>query len=171
MASLIHEPQRPRKPWRVDWWERGRSRTLRFASKREAEMFIGDLARGARGADATMTLIEWVPGWIKTRGLEWERRTRRDRANEMDRLILPWLGKERIGELTRRQIREWRAALIADGVTTYAAQHAVKTLSTCLGAAVDDDLIPANPCAGLRALQWTKRPQDPATIEDRKSVV
>jgi len=170
MSSLIKEADRPRKPWRVDWMQLGRRRTTRFATKREAEAFIGDLARGDRVAEKTITLNEWVPTWIKTHGLEWEQRTRRDRANEMDRWVLPWLGKVRLGDLSRRDIRTWRTAMIESGATVYAAQHAVKTLSTCLGDAVDDDILPANPCAGLKALQWARLPQEPATLREVEAV-
>jgi hypothetical protein len=42
MASLIGE-DRPRRPYRVDWLDRRRRRTRRFATRREAERFIGDL--------------------------------------------------------------------------------------------------------------------------------
>jgi len=170
MPSLIKEADRPRKPWRVDWTQLGRRRTTRFATRREAQVFLGDLARGNHVAERTITLNEWVPTWIKTHGLEWEQRTRRDRANEMDRWILPWLGRMRLGDLSRRDIRTWRTAMIEAGATVYAAQHAVKTLTTCLGDAVDDDILPANPCAGLKALQWARLPQEPATLKEVEAV-
>jgi integrase len=170
VPSLIKEPSRPRKPWRVDWVQLGRRRTSRFATRREAQVFLGDLARGARASERTIILNEWVPRWIKTHGLEWEPRTRRDRANEMDRWVLPWLGTMRLGDISRRDIRTWRTAMIEAGATVYNAQHAVKTLSTCLGDAVDDDILPANPCAGLNALQWARLPQEPATLKEVEAV-
>ena len=61
MPSLIKEPDRPRMPWLVEWTQLGRRRTTRFATKREAEAFIGDLARGTQVAEKTITMNEWVP--------------------------------------------------------------------------------------------------------------
>lgn len=166
MASLIHEPERPRKPWRVDFSTLGRRQTKRFAAKREAEAFIGDLARGRRLGMRSMRLNEWVPEWITTHGPEWEPRTQDDRTRYTDDWILPWLGKARISEITRVDVRGWRAAIVASGATPYVAQAAVRVLSACLGDAFRDDIIQGNPCVGLTPLSWERQDRDPWTLEE-----
>lgn len=123
---------------------------MRFATKKEAERFIGDLQRPGRAATADrIPLEQWLATWIETHGPGWEARTRKDRAVYGDRWIVPRLGKMHLAELTRPAIRKWRADIRRDGATVYTANAAVRVLSAALGAAVKDDLLIANPCTGL----------------------
>lgn len=153
MASLIHEPDRPRKPWRVDWVERRQRRTKRFATKREARIFMGDVERGGSAKREERLRVEaWVLRWLETHGPNWTARTRKDRAAFADQWIFPTIGKQRLGEVDRPDVRAARAAMRRDGATVYTANRAIEVLSAAFGAAVDDDLIPVNPCRGLRKL-------------------
>lgn len=170
MAHLRREPERPRKPWRVDWTERGRRRTRRFATRREAEAFVGDIARGERTDHTRLTLLDWMRAWITTHGVEWEPRTRRDRAVYADRWIVPYLGRTRLVDLGRRDVREWRAEIVRAGATPHTANVAVRVLSAALGAAVEDEVIRANPCVGLRQLPAARRDREPATIEEVEAI-
>lgn len=170
VASLIKEPSRPRKPWRVDWTERGRRRTRRFATKREAEAFIGDLARGQRVEVSRVTVAEWLAHWIRVHGPEWEPRTRRDRARYGDRWIIPHLGSVRLAELTRRDVREWRNEIRRAGATPYTVNVAVRVLSAALGAAVEDDVLIGNPCQGVKPLEAAGRDRDPATLAEVEGI-
>jgi integrase len=170
VASLIQEPSRPRKPWRVDWMERRRHRTRRFATKAEAERFVGDLARGKGASDSRMTLTDWLVEWARTRGPEWVERTREERGEVADALIVPHLGGMRLHEIGRRDVRAWRTDLLRQAVTPYRANRAVSILSAALGAAVEDDLIDANPCAGLRKLPTTPRRIVPATLAQVEAI-
>lgn len=172
MPSLRKEPERPKKPWRVDWTGRDRRRhSKRFATRPEAQVFIGDLLRGTGGARAErMTLEDWMVRWLTTHGLAWEPRTRRDRADYIDRLIAPHLGAMRLNEIGRSDVRDWRAGLIRAGKTPYVADRAVTVLSAALGAAVDDDLIPANPCRGLKRLPRAVDRRRPATLTEVEDI-
>lgn len=156
MTSLIHEADRPRKPWRVDWRERGRSRTRRFSTRREAVIFQGDVERGVAASVERLVLSVWLERWLRTHGMAWEPRTRRDRGDYIDRLIAPELGKMRLDRIGRPDVRDWRGRMVAQGSSAYTANRAVSILSAALGAAVDDDLIPANPCRGLKPLPREK---------------
>lgn len=168
MASLIRERNRPRKPWRVDYVERGNRKTLRFATKQEAEAFVGDLARGRRASRGDrMTVEAWLGQWIRTHGVEWERRTRRDRGRYCDDWIVPGLGKMRLRDLGRAEVRAWRAEMLGRGATPYVAQAAVRVLSAALGDAVEDELIVGNPCQGLKPLRTGKvNRRTPATLAE-----
>ena len=153
MASLIHEGHRPRKPWRVDWLERRQRQTRRFATKKEAEAFVGDLARDAGGQRRDrLTVRAWVLAWLEGYGPTWEPRTVMDRAAFADRWIFPYLGKMLLSEVGRSDVRDLRAWMRRRGASAYTANRVVQVLSAALGAAVDDDVIPANPCRGLKPL-------------------
>lgn len=171
MASLRKEPERPRKPWRVDWTERRRRRTRRFATKAEAQVFLGDIARGTSASRLErLTLEDWLEKWLRTYGPAWEPRTRHDRGDYIDRLIAPHLGAMRLLEIGRADVREWRAGLVRAGKTPYVADRAVTVLSAALGAAVEDDLIPANPCRGLKRLPRPVDRRRPATLAETEAI-
>ena len=57
----------------------------------------------------------------------------------------------RLQEIGRLDIRDWRADVVKQ-TTPYVANAAVRVLSAALGAAVEDGLLLANPCQGLRRL-------------------
>lgn len=171
VPSLIHEPTRPRKPWRVSWVERRRRRTMRFATRREAERFVGSLAGGRRaGTGGRQTLDDWYVRWIEDHGPEWQIRTVQERGDYGDRLILPTLGGMRLAEVTRPDVREWRAGLIRSGTTPAVANRAVAILSAAMGAAVADDLIEVNPCSGLRKLDTGDQRREPATLAEVEGI-
>lgn len=165
MASLIHEPERPRKPWRVTWYERGRHRTKRFPTRREAEAFIGEVARGgAVLSGATAALSEWWETWLTE--IPMAARTRRDRAWYGDKHVLPHLGHLRIRELTREDVRRWRTAMARAGASEYTINTATTILSAALGEAVKEGHLVANPATGHRKLKRVVDPvQPPAVLE------
>lgn len=164
MASLRKE-DRPRKPWRADYVHNGRPRISRFATKGEAQRFLGDLTRGGAPGER-QTLADWSVKWIRTFGVAWEARTLRDRGDYLERLILPDLGAVRLGAFKRATVREWRASLIERGVTPHVANRAVSILSAALGAAVEDELIEANPCARLKRLPEGGKRRQAATLDE-----
>jgi integrase len=60
--------------------------------------------------------------------------------------ISPYLGQLQVGKITPDVVREWRAALLADGVSVSAAAKAYRLLRAVLMTAADDRIIPRNPC-------------------------
>jgi integrase len=61
--------------------------------------------------------------------------------------IEPYLGGVPVGKLSTRQIREWRAALLSNGVSALVAAKAYRLVRAILTTAVEDDtLLPRNPC-------------------------
>lgn len=166
MASLTRDDDRPAQPWRVRWRQDGRQRTKRFAKKNEAQRFIGDLARGRRPTEDTrLTVGAWLLGWLAARGHEWEPKTEMERSWTVDHRVIPWIGTRRLTELTRRDIREWRTQLL-EVTTVKQANRAVRVLSAGLGAAVEDDILMANPCSGIRPLPTQAPDRRPATISE-----
>lgn len=165
MASITRE-DRPGKPWRVSWREDGRQRTRRFRLKAEALDFCAQREREARAPDPvdTVTLAEWAEEWVRTSGHEWTDRTLTERSATLEKWVLPHLGGRLVAALGRRDIRRWRADLIASGVTAHRVNRCVSILSACLGGAVDADLTVGNAAAGVKAVPYRRQPQDPATI-------
>lgn len=63
------------------------------------------------------------------------------------RYIAPRLGAVPLGKLTTPMIREWRAGLLADGVSDSMAAKSYRLLRAVLTTAVEEDkIIPRNPC-------------------------
>lgn len=75
--------------------------------------------------------------------------------------ITPYLGDVEIGRLTTPMIREWRARLLADGVSVSGAAKAYRLLRAILMTAVkEDEIIRKNPCRipGADQEQAAERP-------------
>jgi len=75
--------------------------------------------------------------------------------------IEPYLGGAPVGKLSTRKIREWRATLLADGVSISVAAKAYRLLRAILMTAVEDDKVfPRNPCRirGAGAEEAGERP-------------
>jgi integrase len=64
--------------------------------------------------------------------------------------IAPHLGALRLDELTRERLEIWLAGLVDSDPRTRSIEHAVETLCSMLGTAVEWSRIPANPAARLR---------------------
>lgn len=56
--------------------------------------------------------------------------------------------------------------MIRDGASNNTVNHATRVLSACLGRAVLEDVIPGNPCVGLRALRH--RVERPRALAERE---
>jgi integrase len=123
-----------------------------FTRQAEAKAWLAaqttDRLRGTlidpRGAD--VLLRDWVAEW---------QRSRPDirpgaAAAEQSRLtnhVLPAFGDRRLGAITASAVRHWVATLPLSAKTV---RHCHGTLSTVMGAAVEEGLIARNPCLGTR---------------------
>lgn len=80
--------------------------------------------------------------WLATRELK--PTTRKDYGRLLDRLIVPALGKVELTKITPQTVRSWYAAL--DAKTPVTRARAYGLLRTIFTTAVQEDLLPANPC-------------------------
>ena len=109
----------------------------------EAQLASGDWTDPDRGK---VKLGEYAEAWIT------ERPGLRPRTTDLYRWLLrkhiePHLGGTPIGRLSTRMVREWRATLLANGVSVSVASKAYRLLRAILMTAVEDDnLLPRNPC-------------------------
>jgi integrase len=180
-VAITKRTDTSRKPWKVSWRERdGRQRSRSFGTKREAQAFHADITRSkALGLSTPLgpskvRVADWLERWFTTYGREWAATTRRQRAYLCDKWVLPYIGDERLGHLSVAAIRDYRSRILDDGSTAKNANKVVRVLSSALTAAVDEELLPSNPCASLRSLPTHRtrtRALEPIQVERIRDVL
>lgn len=172
--SIDRRHQNGRTRWDVRWREEGRQRSRTFDRRQDAERFEADTRRRVQlgafgpGEPSRMTVREWVEVWWSRGEARWARSTRLHRAAILDKWITPRLDGARLCDLAPARLREWQAGIRADGCSAKQANQALRVLSAILGAAVEDDLLPSNPCAKVKRYPTAKpRPRalDPGQVE------
>jgi integrase len=109
----------------------------------EARMTSGDWTDPDRGK---IKLADYASAWIT------ERPGLRPRTVDLYRWLLrkhiePHLGGVSLGKLSTRMVREWRATLLANGVSVSVAAKAYRLLRGIMMTAVEEDkILPRNPC-------------------------
>jgi integrase len=161
----------PSGRWRVRYRiEDGTFRTAPepFATKKAAGTWLAgiqtDMAKGT-WTDPTAgreTLGEYVAGWLnrKRKVGHYRPRTLELVTWQLDKVILPALGKKRLSEIKTPIVRDWLAATAADRTPGQAAKS-YRLLRTILGEAAADGVIPSNPCVikGAGAEHPPERPK------------
>jgi len=109
-----------------------------------------------------VTVANYVQAWLADRQLK--ATTRAHYRQILARHILPHLGPMPVKQVTPATVRTWHAQLDT-GPTARA--HAYALLRTIMGTAVDDDLLPANPCR-IRGATKAKQIKviEPATMDE-----
>ena len=108
----------------------------------EGQMASGSWTDPERGR---IKLGDYASVWIAERGL-------RPRTMDLYRWLLkkhitPYLGGVPVGKMSARLVREWRAALLGNGVSVSVAAKAYRLLRAVMTTAVDEDsMLPRNPC-------------------------
>ncbi len=150
---------------------RVRSHPETFARKGDASRMLtvleGQLAQGA-WADperARIRLADYAEAWIAQRpGLR--PRTLEIYRGSLKRHIVPYLGGVPLGKIDSAMIREWRAEILGNGTSVPEAAKAYRFLRAVLMTAVDDQLIPRNPCRIRGA--GTERPEERPVLTVRQ---
>ena len=109
----------------------------------EAQMSAGNWTDPERGK---VKLADYAATWITQRpGL-------RPRSADnyrwlLQKHIVPYLGGAPVGKLSTPMVREWRATLLAKGVSVSTAAKAYRFLRAVLMTAAEEDkILPRNPC-------------------------
>ena len=139
-----------------------------FTNKTDAQLFLSDqelqLARGTWRAPtrSVKTVESYGTQWIERHnGIK--NSTRQLYLQTFDRHIVPYLGRIRLDKLTPDNVRDWHATLreslssqiqaqdraerpsqVRDGSSTVARSY--RLLHSIFATAVDDEIIPRNPC-------------------------
>ncbi|MCW2984427.1 MAG: traSA:integrase fusion protein [Conexibacter sp.] len=182
MASIQKEQTKQGTRYRVRWIEvddDGKKRhpsetfnTREAAKKRKAQIEAAN-SRDAvvMGTRAQQTLTEWMVFWWKTWMVTRDEATRRNYQSSMVNHIVPRLGAVQLHELasTPSTLQRWHNALRNDGVGEPTIRYATAVLSSSLGRAYKDGIIPINPCSrldwGSQETRQFVRAADPAFFE------
>lgn len=148
-------PDGPR--YDVRWTDGNRHRSRTFRTKRDAQAYEAELVRsrafGGTTPDASaMRVNDLVERWLAS-GTWWSPTTMRKRRQQTKKWITPMLGGLRAGEVTRARVRLMRDDMLQQGATPNLVNEVIKTTSAMFGWAVDEDMLPSNPTAGLRRLR------------------
>jgi integrase len=143
-----------------------------FDTKEDAEAWLSDrrreISNGTWGTQQavkkrTGTFGMFAEKWIAERELK--PRTRAHYRSLLDAKILPTFADIKLTAITAPLIREWHSGLGSGQPTARA--HAYGLLRTILATAVEDELIPANPCH-IRGAGTSKRVHKikPASLQE-----
>lgn len=112
----------------------------KFLSLKESEIITNTWNPSAKYS--TSTFGEFAQVWISQRDLK--PRTFEHYGKILDNHLLPIFGGERIASLSSDQIKEWYSSL--GSATPTLRAHTYGLFRTILNTAVEDGVIPANPC-------------------------
>jgi integrase len=146
----------------VRYREGTENRSRSFTTKADAQAFEAEVRRRRRmGAHAPadpspMPLSNFLEHWVRTSGPTWAVTTLRTRAAMLDKWVVPYIGTIPLRDLGRGRIREWRADIVRDGSPPVNTNNVTRCLSAALGRAVDEGLLPANPCHRIGLMRTTK---------------
>ena len=153
-------------------------RALTFDSRQYADKYLERVSAAiqkerwvspdAPKTAAPVTFGAYARTWLAGRDLSAS--TRRLYRVTLDKQILPGFEETPVTEITPAMVREWNARLRAQTGPTQRA-HAYSLLRTILRTAVDDELIPANPCR-VRGAGQAKRARDirPASVPELEAL-
>ena len=154
------------------WREDGRQRSRTFDRKADAADFEADARRRSQlGAHTPVApsrerLGDWLRRWWAREAIDWAASTRMHRASILDKWIEPYLSGVKLRDLGPARVRDWRTQIVADGCSKAQSNQALRVLSSALGAAVRDGLLPANPCTGVAKFRLgAKRPRAMSALE------
>jgi integrase len=117
---------------------------------------------------AAPTLSEYSAAWLASRPLR--PRTRQEYSRVLEQHLVPTFGGQPMDAITPADVRTWYGQLAPEHPTRRA--HAYALLRTIMRAAVEDDLIGANPCR-IRGGGQVRRQREirPATLAELEAIV
>ena len=149
-----------------------------FDAREDAEAWLTDVRRAISRGEwtdpgepstarrAPVTLASYADKWLERRTLK--PRTRQHYRTLLDKHILPTLGAMPLRAITSEDAATWHHAM-GDSTPTLRA-HAYGLLRTILGSALQDQLIPHNPChirgAGNAKRQHRVKPASLVELEE-----
>lgn len=127
---------------------------------------------GGGGFVSPGTVAEFFEQYFPIARSQTEPQTAREYERSIRKHVLPRIGQAKLAKLSPLHIEQFKAAMIADGVKTRAAQNAYQNLRSGLRYAVHPlRLIPASPCDGIKTPQHTKRTMQPFEAEQMRAIL
>lgn len=94
------------------------------------------------------TWAEWCAAWWPTRGVE-PGTAKRD-ASRRDQHLMPHWATVPLVDITRHDVKAWAAKLATEGLAPATVERCVSLLSASLAAAIDAEILTANPAQRIR---------------------
>jgi len=127
---------------------------------------------GASARQASTTLGEFMQWWLQTEHRHEVASTTYTRYQQLANFhILPLLGDVKLVKLTRHEVNALIDHMLAKGQSLRSAQQARALLSACLNAAIEEDLIGANPVSASRKIRIPRHEIEPLTAADAALVI
>jgi integrase len=151
--------------WRVDGTPRQRTfrRSVDAATfKREVEQQrLTGVSFDPKRSEMTLAdyADQWLPSRRKLDGRPLAPRTLEMYRYELDRFILPTLGRYELGEIRVGHVKEWHTRL-ADTVSPMQAAKAYRLLRVIMNTAIEDERIISSPCK-IRGAGVERSPERP----------
>jgi Phage integrase, N-terminal SAM-like domain len=144
----------------------GKQRSRAAASMAEARSLkselSADLRRGEYRETSRLTFAEYATDWMRTysgrtsRGLK--ATTLADYVSLLEHHVLPVLGHRRLSQVEPRHIKMLASDLAGGGRSASTVRNIIAPVRALFATAVEEGVIRANPCAGLR-LSGGARPE------------
>jgi len=167
--------QLPSRRWQARWRDGDKLRPapMTFDTKLDAEAWLDreswlTVRAGGTTKRHDPTLKAYADAWLAGRDLK--PRTHAHYRRLLDQQVLPSLGVLHLSEVTPATVRAWYGE--QDRSKPTLRSHAYALLRTLMTSAVDEDLIPANPCR-IRGAGVSKRarPIEPASLPQLEALV
>lgn len=143
--------------------QRKRAATTMAEARAIKDSVRTDISRGEYVPQTKQTLADYYATWIVSylgrtkRGIR--ENTRADYAKQMERHVLPVLGRRKLAEIGPADITALAVRLTGNGLSASSVRLAIAPLKALLAVAFEQELIRRNPAANVRVAQ-------PATQED-----
>ena len=168
--------KRSKGAWRVRWKEGDRWRSRTFTTKKDADLFDGEVLRRRRlgslaDLDAGLeTLDSYVTGtWAISYASTLSTKTKKTYWCLYDAHLSPSLGDVPLRDLTPDMIGRWQQDRLAAGAGPASVRQSLTLLGSILQRAVESSRISRNPARLVRKTKMPRRaeirPLAPATIE------
>lgn len=139
-----------------EWWifsnQKGKRRSKKIGDKRTANNVAKKvrqrLAAGDLGMlkDETPTIAKYGKQWLYSPYHEWADGTRDNYGSAFTHHIKPALGKKRLDEIGRKEVKAFIGTLKRKNLSRGRIELIVQTLRNIFNEAIDDQLLNANPC-------------------------
>lgn len=151
-------------------WERYGS--AKQAKTRKAEVEL-ELARshGRWTPPIKITLAEYVDRWLAARGPSLRARTLLEYQRILERELLPRFGSLPLAAVTRSQVKAYVAERAAEGLAANTIRNHLAPLRALFASAVDDELVRANPAAGIKRSGTPQRDIQPPSQDQVEALI
>jgi integrase len=138
----------------VVWRHRGAQHKSFHRTLAEAREAKGERQAGRRKPASRKPLdeyaSEWLSGYAGRTSRGFSAQARADYERSLDRYVLPFFAGWRLSDVERADVRRLVAKLEQGGLSPASVVKNLTPLRAMFATALDDGLVSANPCAGIR---------------------